>query len=86
MVPILRAGLVPIELISTVLPAYETYHVGIVRDDDTLQVTAFATVSAPAMHTCLITTVTCCQVVCSHGGPKPAHDGAAWAAAKGVSQ
>jgi len=36
-VPILRAGLVPIELISTVLPAYETYHVGIVRDDDTLQ-------------------------------------------------
>lgn len=39
-VPILRAGLVPIELISTVLPSFETYHVGMVRDEATLQVSA----------------------------------------------
>jgi len=37
-VPILRAGLVPLEQIATVLPAYETYHVGLVRDEQTLQV------------------------------------------------
>lgn len=36
-IPILRAGLVPVELISTVLPAYETYHIGMVRDEKTLQ-------------------------------------------------
>lgn len=36
-VPILRAGLVPLEQISTVLPSYETYHVGLVRDEETLQ-------------------------------------------------
>lgn len=39
-VPILRAGLVPIELISTVLPSFQTYHVGMVRDEATLQVSA----------------------------------------------
>ena len=39
-VPILRAGLVPIELISTVLPSFETYHVGMVRDEASLQVSA----------------------------------------------
>lgn len=36
-VPILRAGLVPLEQISTVLPAYETYHVGLVRNEETLE-------------------------------------------------
>ena len=38
MVPILRAGLVPLEHASTVLPAMQTYHVGLIRDEKTLQV------------------------------------------------
>ena len=37
-VPILRAGLIPLEQASTVLPAMQTYHVGLVRDEKTLQV------------------------------------------------
>lgn len=37
-VPILRAGLVPLEQIATVLPAYETHHVGLVRNEETLEV------------------------------------------------
>lgn len=36
-VPILRAGLVLLEQAMTVLPASETYHVGYVRDETTLQ-------------------------------------------------
>jgi hypothetical protein len=36
-VPILRAGLVLLEQAMTVLPASETYHVGYVRDEATLQ-------------------------------------------------
>lgn len=39
-VPILRAGLVLLEQTSMVLPASQTFHVGYVRDDDTLQVSA----------------------------------------------
>lgn len=34
----MRAGLVLVEQISTVLPSQETYHVGYVRDEETLQV------------------------------------------------
>ena len=37
-VPILRAGLIPLEQASSVLPAMETYHVGLIRDEKTLQV------------------------------------------------
>jgi uracil phosphoribosyltransferase len=37
-VPILRAGLVLLEQAATLLPAQETYHLGYVRDDETLQV------------------------------------------------
>ena len=37
-VPILRAGLVLVEQISTVLPSQVTYHVGLVRNEETLQV------------------------------------------------
>lgn len=37
-VPILRAGLVLLEQAGTVLPVSETYHVGYVRDETTLQV------------------------------------------------
>jgi uracil phosphoribosyltransferase len=37
-VPILRAGLVLLEQAATLLPASETYHLGYVRDDETLQV------------------------------------------------
>ncbi len=37
-VPVLRAGLVLLEAAQTVLPASETYHVGYVRNDETLQV------------------------------------------------
>lgn len=41
LVPILRAGLVLLEQLSTVLPATETYHVGYVRDDATLQASCY---------------------------------------------
>lgn len=37
-VPVLRAGLVLLEQAGTVLPMSETYHVGYVRDEATLQV------------------------------------------------
>lgn len=37
-IPILRAGLVLLEQAATLLPASETYHLGYVRDDETLQV------------------------------------------------
>lgn len=37
-VPILRAGLVLLEQAATLLPASETYHLGYVRDETTLQV------------------------------------------------
>lgn len=40
-VPILRAGLVLIENIATVLPAQVTYHVGLVRNEETLQATSY---------------------------------------------
>lgn len=36
-VPILRAGLVPIEKAQEVLPSFNTFHVGYVRDEETLQ-------------------------------------------------
>jgi hypothetical protein len=37
LVPILRAGLILLESAATVLPATETYHIGYVRDDATLE-------------------------------------------------
>ena len=40
-VPILRAGLIPLDLAHTVLPAMVTYHVGLCRDEETLQVIAY---------------------------------------------
>ncbi|DBA87470.1 TPA: hypothetical protein ACH3X1_004509 [Trebouxia sp. C0004] len=40
-VPILRAGLVLVEQIATVLPAQVTYHVGFVRNEETLQATSY---------------------------------------------
>lgn len=40
-VPILRAGLVLVEHASSVLPATQTYHIGFVRDDATLQPTLY---------------------------------------------
>lgn len=40
-VPILRAGLVLVEQISTVLPSQVTYHVGLVRNEETLQATSY---------------------------------------------
>lgn len=40
-VPILRAGLVLLEQAWAVLPAAETYHVGYVRDEETLQAKAY---------------------------------------------
>jgi uracil phosphoribosyltransferase len=39
-VPILRAGLVILEQATTVLPHCQTYHLGMVRDEETLQVIA----------------------------------------------
>jgi len=40
-VPILRAGLVLLEEAKTVLPATNTYHLGFVRDDQTLEATMY---------------------------------------------
>ena len=40
-VPILRAGLVLLENTSTILPASETYHVGYVRNESTLESTCY---------------------------------------------
>lgn len=37
-VPILRAGLVILEQAATVIPHTKTYHLGMVRDEETLQV------------------------------------------------
>lgn len=37
-VPVLRAGLVLLEQAASVIPVSETYHVGYVRDDETLLV------------------------------------------------
>ena len=37
-VPVLRAGLVLLEQAQQVIPVSETYHVGYVRDEETLQV------------------------------------------------
>lgn len=45
-VPILRAGLILMEQAATLLPVTQTYHVGYVRDDQTLEVRADA-----ALHT-----------------------------------
>lgn len=41
-VPILRAGLILMEQAATLLPVTQTYHVGYVRDDQTLEVCADA--------------------------------------------
>jgi uracil phosphoribosyltransferase len=40
-VPILRAGLVLVEQLNTILPGQETYHVGYVRDEETLEASAY---------------------------------------------
>lgn len=40
-VPILRAGLVLLEQAQQVLPSSETYHVGYVRDDNTLEASSY---------------------------------------------
>ncbi|XP_024517710.1 uracil phosphoribosyltransferase isoform X1 [Selaginella moellendorffii] len=40
-VPILRAGLVLVEHVASVLPATQTYHLGFVRDEETLQPTLY---------------------------------------------
>jgi len=40
-VPVLRAGLVLLESAGTVLPASQTFHVGYVRDDKTLEATCY---------------------------------------------
>eukprot|EP00878_Enallax_costatus_P003468 GHUV01003679.1.p1 GENE.GHUV01003679.1~~GHUV01003679.1.p1 ORF type:complete len:260 (+),score=32.03 GHUV01003679.1:706-1485(+) len=40
-VPILRAGLILLEQAATLLPASETYHVGYVRDEKTLQASSY---------------------------------------------
>lgn len=48
-VPILRAGLVLLEQAGTVLPMSETYHVGYVRDEETLQASGGGHFSARAL-------------------------------------
>eukprot|EP00959_Pyramimonas_sp_CCMP1952_P040458 845947-Pyramimonas_sp.AAC.1 len=37
LVPILRAGLVPLEQANQVIPVSKTYHIGYVRDEKTLE-------------------------------------------------
>ncbi|KAK3253557.1 hypothetical protein CYMTET_37198 [Cymbomonas tetramitiformis] len=41
LVPILRAGLVPLEQASSVIPVSITYHVGYVRDEETLEASLY---------------------------------------------
>ena len=41
LVPVLRAGLLPLERIETVVPNSVTYHVGLVRDEETLEPTEY---------------------------------------------
>ena len=48
LVPILRAGLVLLEQTSTLLPAQQTYHVGLVRNEETLQASMLA--EQPLLH------------------------------------
>ena len=50
-VPILRAGLVLLEQAATVLPNSQTFHVGYVRNEETLEVSLPGTL--PASHCCL---------------------------------
>jgi uracil phosphoribosyltransferase len=45
-IPILRAGLVLLEQSATLLPASETYHLGYVRDDETLKVSGASSSSS----------------------------------------
>ena len=60
LVPILRAGLVLLEQTSTLLPAQQTYHVGLVRNEETLQARLLA--QQPLLHSgphpvCCLTTL-----------------------------
>ena len=56
-VPILRAGLVLLEQASTVLPSSQTYHVGYVRNEETLEVRLCALCCAAVRD------VLCCAAV-----------------------
>ena len=49
-VPILRAGLVLLEQAATVLPNSQTFHVGYVRNEETLEVSLPG--ALPATHWC----------------------------------
>jgi hypothetical protein len=40
-IPILRAGLILLERAETVLPASQTYHIGYVRNEETLEATCY---------------------------------------------
>ena len=55
-VPILRAGLVLLEQAATVLPNSQTFHVGYVRNEETLEVSLPG--ALPATHWCQDITVT----------------------------
>ena len=60
-VPILRAGLVLLENAATLLPASETYHLGYVRDDETLQVGTLLSVLRGSIRGCCRASVCSCQ-------------------------
>ena len=72
-VPILRAGLVLLEQASTVLPSSQTYHVGYVRNEETLEVRLCALCCAAVrdvMCCAVLLCVMCCllRTLQQHGG------------------
>lgn len=66
-IPILRAGLVLLEQAATLLPASETYHLGYVRDDDTLQVRGSSSNNSKPKQQSTGRTVTGCGSNCVRG-------------------
>lgn len=62
-VPILRAGLILMEQAATLLPVTQTYHVGYVRDDQTLEVCADS--AAALLGSCSDAAAACLCACCS---------------------
>ncbi len=48
MIPILRAGLILLERAETVLPASQTFHIGYVRNEETLEASCYLNKLPPA--------------------------------------
>ena len=67
-VPILRAGLVILEQAGTVIPISETYHLGMARDEETLEV------SEAYLHSRFVLQRPCCILSSKHFRRGGGHD------------